>query len=85
MDPTPEQAEAMTSISDAAEWLGILEPVRDSLLAALGAEPDMHPRIIAGIREADFQTAVDYWDLNGQSPTLAQKSMANLLARTCRL
>eukprot|EP00971_Amphidinium_carterae_P043298 851889-Amphidinium_carterae.3 len=85
MDPTPEQVETMSSIVDVAEWLGILDAVRDSLLSTLGAEPDMHPRIIAVIPDTDFQTVVEAWDPNGQKPTLAKRSMGTLLARACRL
>eukprot|EP00971_Amphidinium_carterae_P109658 2171888-Amphidinium_carterae.1 len=85
MDPTPEQAEVMMTIADVAEWVGFIDPVRDSLLNVLGAQPEMHPRVIAGIPDGEFVIVVGTWVLNGQTPTPVQKSMATLLARACRI
>eukprot|EP00971_Amphidinium_carterae_P172471 3418684-Amphidinium_carterae.1 len=65
MDPPPDVAEAMETIAEAAIWVGFLEPVRDTLMVALGADPAMHPRVIACMPHTDFQDVVDKgWSLN---------------------
>ena len=91
MEPTTEEATAIRTLNEAAEWAGLPgEPAgadnpRGSwfkLLGFVGTEP---VRQAAMLPEADWQTLLATWQVKGQAPLPAHLVQAGLLGRTVRI
>ena len=92
MDPSAVELTGMTEIAHVLDWVGIqgtdldVTSARGSFLTMLGMLSTQHPRLIAFVDEATFNGLVAAWPLVGQAvPTPAQRSMAGIVGRVCRI
>ena len=96
MDPTPTEVAALNACMLIAEWVPVdgeesadASTFRGALFRALGIRGDMHPRVLAGMSEASFNTAVGTVQVSEgealRAPTPAEVSQAGLMMRAARV
>ena len=91
VEPTDTDIAAFDRIARIVAWTGLPGAHTDqnapwgSLMHTLGVDPAMHPRVIATIPPEDYTNILQSWTIAGNPPTPAQRAMADMLGRACRV
>lgn len=92
MEPSRDEAEAMTSVEKVCDWAELAGAPREAFLGALGLRPGTHVRVVAGIPEADYEEVCKTVRVPAANPsdpavapTAAVISQMALVGRTARL